>query len=147
MGNYVNWDDVVGRYPKTSNVSDSDEMTDSFITGIEAFMDGYLAKVFDVPVSGEPPLLKEIATDLVYSKIALHKDKAVPELRERTIQTLKDIIDGTMLLVDSAGDTITQVGQAVWINTDGYHSAFSMLGTPEDFVDPDQLSDLVNERS
>ena len=146
MGSYVNWDDVTGRYPKVVNVADADEMGDSFIIGVEAFMNGYLAKVFTVPVTGSPPLLQEIALDLVYCKIALHKDKGVDALRERTLDTLKMLIEGTIILVDSNGTSVDQVGNAVWISSNGYHSAFSMLGTPEDLKDQDELDDLVNER-
>lgn len=146
MSDYANWDDVVGRYPKTDNVADSVEMATSYIEGVESIMNSYLAKVFTVPLTGEPPLLKDICIDLVYSKIAFHKDKAAGGLRVQAIEMLKQIVEGEMLVVDSSGVIIETVGHGIWSSTQDYFDAFSMLGSPDDRIDPDLLDDLADER-
>ena len=147
MGNYANWDDVVNRYPKDNKVADAPEMSDSYITGVEASMDSYLGKVFTVPLTGEPPLLKDICIDLVHCKIAFNREKGIPDLKKAAIDLLMKIVNSEILLLDSSGTAISTTGQAVWSTTEDYDDAFSMLGTPEDLVDPDLLEDLANDRS
>jgi phage gp36-like protein len=147
MGNYANWDDVTARYPKAATKVDADEMQESYIAGAEAIMNGYLAKQFTTPVTGEPPLLEDICVDLTYCKIAFNQDKGVPKLKEAAMQLLKDICAGAILLTDADGAEVTSVGQAAWSSDEDYHRTHSDLGPDQDFVDPDRLNDLVSERT
>lgn len=147
MGNYILWDDVVGRYPKAETKGDSGELQESYIEGTEAFMDAILAKQYTVPVTGSPPLLKDIAIDLAYAKMAVNKDKGVPTIKEDAMKRLKMIMDGDVKLIDENGDEVSVTGEAVWSTTKDYESTHSMLGAEFDRTDPDLIEDLANERN
>ena len=147
MGNYADWEDVTSRYPKVNDVADADELQASYVEGVEAWMDSYLAKQFTTPVSGTPPLLKDICIDLVYCKVAFNREKGIPKLKEDTLMILKDICSNAILMSDSDGTVITSNGQAVWSTTEDYDATFSMLGPLNDLIDPDLLEDLINDRS
>lgn len=146
MGDYTTWEGVVGRYPKVASVGDSQELQDSYIEGVEAIMNAYLAKQFTVPIAGSPALLQDIAIDLTYAKVMVHKDKAAKDIWDRAMELLQGILMNDVLLVDGDGDTISTLGQAVWSTTEDYHDTFSMLGI-DDRVDEDLLEDLASERS
>ena len=117
MGDYADWEDVTNRYIKSGNFADSDEMQDSYIAGVEGYMNGFLAKQFTTPLSGKPPLLQDICVDLVYAKIAHNKDKGVPAIRASAIKALEQIVMGDILLTDTNGATIASLGGAVWSST------------------------------
>lgn len=147
MGNYANFDDVADRYPTVAKVADSEEMQESFISGVEGWMDAYLTKQFTTPVSDRPPLLTDICVDLTYCKINFNRDKGIPKLKEDTLKILMDISTGMIQLTDSAGAEITMRGHAIFGSMTQYEPSFSMLGTPDDLVDPDLLTDLISDRS
>lgn len=147
MGDYANWEDVTGRFPSVHKISDAVEMSDSYITGIEAIMNSYLAKVFTTPISDKPPLLTDICVDLVYSKIAVNKDKASGKVKDAAIELLKSIINSEVILLDSSGVAIDVLGHAVWGSQEDYHYSFSMLDPIENLIDPDLLDDEASDRS
>lgn len=147
MGDYATWEHVIDRYPKADARADSDEMQDSYINGVEALMNSFLAKQFTTPVTGSPPLLESICVDLVYCKLAFNRDKGVPKLEEKTLNLLKEICEGNLLLTDSNGEQIASVGLAVWSEYQDYQRSFSELGPLCDRVDPDLLEDLSSDRS
>ena len=147
MGNYANWDDVVNRYPKAHTKGGASEMSDSYITGVEAWMDSYLAKQFTTPVAGTPPLLQSVCVDLVYCKIAFNRDKGVPELKKEALGILMSICSGELILVDDSGVQVPSVGLAAWAQHEDYEHSFSELGPLNDLIDPDLLEDLASDRS
>lgn len=146
MGNYCDWADVAGRYPKIGTVVGDNEIQTSYIAGVEAIMDAHLARQFTAPISGKPPLLTEIAIDLTYAKIMIHSDKASGKLHEAAMKLLEQITDSTILLVDSDGQAVAALGQAVWGEAEDYNHTFSML-REDDVIDPDLLDDLADARS
>ena len=147
MGNYANWDNVTDRYPKAGSFVGSVEMQDSYIAGAEAIINAYISKRFDVPISGEPPLLQDLTVDLTYCKLAFNKDKGVPKLKESVLDMLKMIMSGELLLLDSDGEQVTDYGQATWSSEGDYNMTHSELGPLDDLIDPDRLDDLADDRS
>ena len=149
MGDYADWGDVAGRYPTIDGAVDAEEAQDSFISGVEAVMNGYLANQFTTPVSGKPPLLEHIAIDLSYAKIAIGKDKHAQKIKDDAMALLEKICEGKVLLTDTDGEQVAQNGQAVWSteNEGGYHPTHSDLGPLYDHQDDDRLQDLANERN
>jgi len=145
MGNYADWEDVAGRYQKISTVVDSQELQASYLAGVEAIMNSYLAKQFTIPVSDKPPLLTDIAIDLAYAKIMVHKDQSAQKIWDRAMAILKNILAGDVLLIDTDGSTIPTLGSVAWSTTKDYHDSFSMLGI-DDRIDPDLIDDLASER-
>jgi len=146
MGTYADWKDVIDRYSKLSSAADSIEMGDGYITGAEAFINAMLSGPYTVPVSDNPPLLKDICVDLVFAKMMIGKDKSVKEVRTQALQMLKDLASGTMDLIDENGSAVSTVGQAIWSTSEDYHSTFSELGPDGDLIDPELLEDLYDER-
>lgn len=146
MGNYADWGDVAGRYPKIASVAGGEELQESFIAGTEAIINSYLAKQFTTPLTGKPPLLTDITIDMVYAKAMVHKDKASETIWERAMAILQNILAGEVLLVDSDGAAVSTLGGAVWSSTEDYFDSFSMLGALYDHVDPDLIDDLKSER-
>jgi len=147
MGSYADYADVTGRYPTMGKQMDDTEMQESFIAGIEAYMNGYLAKLFTVPVAGKPPLLTDIAIDLAYCRANFRKEKGIDKLQADALARLNTVMNFEVLLMDSDNVYIESVGAAVWSTEMNYESTFSMLGPLDDRIDLDRLEDLRDDRN
>ena len=147
MGNYADWGDVVGRYPKAATKVDSEEMQESYTAGVEAIVNGFLADRYTVPVADKPPLLTDITVDLVYAKIAVNQDKGIPAIKKAAMDLLMKIHDGTIPLINASDEEVASEPGVSWSTEQDYESTHSHLGPDWDRVDPDRLEDLANDRS
>ena len=150
MSDYINWGDVAARYPVAAKKAGADEMAESYIEGAEALMNSYLTKKYTIPVpssGGVSLLLKDVAIDLTYAKMALHNDKAAVKVRDNAMAILKNIVEGTIGLIDGDGNLIPETGDAVWSSTQNYHESFGHLPVEDQLVDPDLVEDEYNARN
>ena len=122
----------------------------------EAEVNVALARNYTVPVSGNPPMLQALATELCIYRILAQRvftqerlqDSVWPTVFKDARELLAELAKGSGLLVDSAG---TVIGARTDIaspksNTMDYHSTFSDLPPIDWFHDKDKVDDLEDER-
>lgn len=124
---YIEWDDVVNRYPVTGrNNQDANEVTSSFIVGAEAFINARLGKTYTIPFTPAPQLIKDLAIDLTYVKMSVGKAEDRETIKEHIVDTLNALVDGDMVLVTDSGTTLTAVDNGVWSEQGSYFNTFDV---------------------
>lgn len=123
----------------------------------EAQIDARLAKWYQLPISGSPPLLVSIATEFAcYKLVALRimtegqlKDSAWPARFKESLDSLDRLVKSEDSLVDSSGQIISQRSDLAPIlsNTMDYNPASSELDPITWVIDPDKISDLEADRN
>lgn len=146
MGKYINWDDIVGRYPGINKVGGATEIGSAFIGYVENQVEGMLSTKYSVPFSDNNVTVKDLCVDLVYIKAANLAVKQRDQLRKEFMERISRLIEGSESLITSSGDVIGHVGGTVWSNTKDYHPTFGM--SPEEYlsVDSNLISDEEDDR-
>ena len=127
-----------------------------FIEDAEAVMNAKLRANYEVPITGEVPLLTTIATDCSIYRILSRRiftkerlaERPWPDRYKECEQLLDDLADGATTLVDSAGAIISSSTTAARIqsNTSGNHQTFWEGGDFEQNQDADKITDERNRR-
>ena len=129
MGRYIDWDDVAARYRNIAKEFDSAIASSGFIYGAEAEVDARLASKYETPFSasslGIPDLVRDLAVDLTYYRMAWRTDEA-QKILDRVDSIFKAVNDGKLKLVTSAGayPTTDDIEVVAWSSTQQYHSSF-----------------------
>lgn len=128
----------------------------TFIEDAEADINAMIANQYAVPVSGTPPLLRSIATDLACYRVLSRrvftqerlKDSVWPDRYKEADERLQKIAEGKIALVNSSGTLIaTSAARAeVWSDTMDYHPTFHEGPDTSHIVDEDKLDDIAEER-
>lgn len=152
---YATYDDVTARYrPVTTMVGTGEfdvttaEVASVYLAQAEAYVDGYLANRYQVPLTVASPLITQVTADLAIFHLLAEKLPQVPEFmdkrKDRCDDILKMLSDGKMriqsaTLVGSSGDSYA------WSSNMGYTPVFSpVLDDKHQRVDPDRVeADLV----
>ena len=144
---YIEWDDVVARYPATGRQNqDASEVTSSFIVGAEAYINARLAKSYTIPFTPVPQLIKDLAIDLTYVKMAVGKVDDREVIKEHIIDTLNSLVDGDMVLVTDSGTTLAEVDNGVWSELGSYTSRFDVDDPFNWEVSSARLTAIENDR-
>lgn len=122
MGRYTDWSNVTGRYGSAATKGDSNDLGNYYVQGAEAELDAALAKRYTLPFTPTPPLLTDLATDMAYYRMIWMDKERGPLLKEFIDSRLKGLIDGTLILTNSAGTTLGGTDTAWSENT--YHTSF-----------------------
>ena len=127
-----------------------------FIEDAEAVMNAKLRANYEVPITGEVPLLTAIATDCSIYRILSRRiftqerldESTWPDRYKECEQLLDDLADGSITLVDSAGAIISSSTTAARIqsNTAAFHPTFWEGGDFEQNQDSDKITDERNRR-
>lgn len=144
MGRYINWSDVTGRYTDFAKGPDATQANASFVPQAEAEVDGRLAVKYTVPFSPAPYLVKDLCIDLAYYKATIRQEgsKVIGDSLETRF---KGILDGTILLTNSAGELIEQRSATAWVSN-SYHSSFGPDTEVNWRVDSNWINDAMDER-
>lgn len=127
----------------------------TFVQDAEAEVDATIALRYAVPVTGEPPILRTVATDLAIYRILRRfytqerlKDSVWPQAFKEARDTLKMLAEGSKLLVDTSGTLIAARSDVdeVWSSTEAYHPTFHEGPRGSHIVDEDKLEDIADER-
>jgi len=145
MSRYIDWEDVVGRYPDAAKIGGADTVNSSFIVGAEAEVDARLAGRYTVPFSSTPPLVKDLCIDLVYCKMTSRQDSS-DKLYQRYLDLIKEVMSGTVVLVSDTGTAVTNVRTALAFSTNSYRSAFGPDDAEEWSPSDSALTDASLER-
>jgi len=143
MGRYINWDDVMHRYPETSNIGGATEVGCAHIYYAEYELDGLLSRYYTTPFSTNNITAKDLAIDLAYLRLGNFKlsDDDRKQFREEIMMKIQKLIDGEagMQLVD--GTVVYTAGETIYSSTSDYHPVFGF--SPEEYFEVD--SSLVED--
>ena len=128
MGRYIDWDDVVDRYPELNSLGGADELSSSYVVYAESFVDGILRSHYLSPFSGTNMVVKDLAIDACYWKAAGRKLDDATSVWSNFHMTVDLLKKGHLTMVDETGTVIEQINQtpAVYSSTQSYHSSFGM---------------------
>lgn len=149
MGRYINWEDVIDRYPELNTLGGADQLSSAYIVYSEAFVDGILATNYTIPFSSNNMIIRDLSIDMCYWRAARFKFDDATQVKSSFFETIAMIKAGQVQMIDEAGTLIPQVKQnpGIYSSTQSYHSAFGMLPFEEQNIDQDNIDDDRDERS
>jgi hypothetical protein len=127
-GRYCTWDEIVGRYKDFKDKGGASSVASRFIGLSEARIDSRLGSKFSTPFSDNNLTVKDLAIDMAYLLgVRLGKDE-YERLRDDIDARIKGLLDGTMVMVTTSGDSLRDAGDTpAWSSTQDYHPSFNML--------------------
>ncbi len=154
---YATIDDIFARYrPINTLVGSADTQVTSedvasiFIADAESFIDAYISRRYDVPLSPAPQFITQIASDLSIFNMMVEKLPEVPDFfqprYDRSLKMLIDVACGNMNVLSA---TLVGTGdQEAWSSTEGYHPVFNpVLDAEDQAVDKDQVDQAKSDRT
>lgn len=146
MGRYIEFNDLVERYP-TANTRGGDTTIDSgYIVPAEFEVDGWFSRHMTVPFSSNNMTVKDLAIDLTYVRLAIGKDERVDKIEKRLMDRVKRIQDGEEEMRTSDGNAVQVIGDAVFSTEEGYHTSFGPDDASMYRVDSDWMQDVEDDR-
>lgn len=142
MGRYIDWEDVIDRYPSLNTIGGADETSSTYIVYGEAYIDAQLSNMYTVPFSNNNMTVRDLVIDYVYWRAGRFKLEDASAVQSAFFQTIAMIKKGQMAMIDADG-SITGVKKAIGIfsSTESYHSSFGMRPTIEQHIDQDLIDD------
>ena len=143
MGRYIEWDDVIDRYPELNTLGGADQLSSSYIVYSEAFVDGVLANNYTIPFSNNNMIIRDLSIDYCYWRAARFKFDDAVQVKSAFFETVKMIKNGNIQMIDDSGTFIDQTKKKVGIysSTQSYHSAFGMNPDIEWHISENQIED------
>lgn len=148
MGRYIDWSDIVDRYPEIETLGGAAEIGETHINYAEAFIDGMLSDRFTPPFSNNNMTIKDLSIDAVYWRAGRFKFEDAASIYSMTIQTISMLRKGELNMVDSGGNVL-EVGEktmGIYSSTESYHSAFGIDDPINWRIDSDYMSDVQDSR-
>lgn len=149
MGRYIEWDDVIDRYPVLNTIGGTDEISSAFIVYAEAITDGFLGTKYTVPFSSNNMTVKYLSIDYTYWMAARFKLEDAVAVYSSYFETIRLLKDDQMEMVDATGTVIPEIrkNSGIWSSTQSYHPTFGM-DTPKDWsIDEDDIDDTKLSRN
>lgn len=149
MGRYINWADVVDRYPEIDSLADASDLQKTYIVYAEGLVDGQLYNHFVTPFSSNNLTVKDLCVDLAYWRAGRHKLDNAVEVGSSAQETIMALRDRQMVMVTTSGEVIEGISRASagFSSTNSYTPIFG-VDEPEDWqVDPDQVEGILVDRS
>lgn len=139
MGRYIEWDDIIDRYPELNTVYGADEMAPTFINYAETFVDGMLASHFTPPFSNNNMTVRDLSIDNVYYRAGKFKLDNAAQVWSDMLVHVEMLKNGDAQMITDSGELISsRASQAVYSNTQSYHTAFGMDAVENWRIDEDQ---------
>ena len=146
MGRYIDWGDVVGRYPDAARIGDASAVGSYHLAFAEDEIDARMSALgYTVPFSSAPGIIRDITIDMVYWRLT-QRQKGAEVVKEYIDSRIKDIIDGTIAL--TVGGVSIEADSVAWSeqNKAGYHTVFGP-DDPENWTpSTDQIEDVEATR-
>jgi hypothetical protein len=150
MGRYATFSsDVTDRYPRVMTDSRAASLLDAtYVVPAEAELDSRLAPSFTTPFSSNNWTVKDIVIDMTLIKMGMFKDGVQrKELLDSIDKRINGLLDGTIFMVDSGGNTLLSASSGVINTTADYHPVFGMGGIEDMRVDETRVEDEEDARS
>lgn len=142
MGRYINWDDVVIRYPSIDNIGGAAEVGSAWIGAVEAQLDGMLSPQFSVPFSSNNETIKDLAIELAYTRMGNLKVDESKDMREMFMERINRLKTGMESMITSSGDLVGLVGDTVYSSTQNFNPVFELDAVTEWEIDSSQLDSI-----
>jgi hypothetical protein len=146
MGRYINWADVVDRYPVMANVGDAVKMDSTHIVPAESEVDARLAPVFTTPFSSDNVTAQDLAIQLVYLRAGYLKDDNWVNYKNYIDERFDRLTDGSEAMLTSSGSVLSSQDTTEAYHThSNYKPIFDLTDVKSQEVDPD-LIDAENDK-
>ena len=144
MGRYIDWSDLVGRYPQINKLGGAEAVGSNYIDYGEAEVDARLASCYAVPFdtgSSTPMTVKDLAIDFTFLKATFGREKSWDRMKKALEERVKMICEGKIQIIGADNEPIGQVGGTIWGSNQTYTPIFGMGDTLDFVVDADRLED------
>lgn len=120
MGRYINWQDVVNRYPDAAKIAGAEGVASSWLYHAEYEVDARLAPKYVTPfvTSPAPALVQDLAIDLTYYKATM-RQKGSDVIYNYIKDRFEAIITGAIAVPDAM-----VAGTLAMFNRPDFQSAF-----------------------
>ena len=146
MGRYINWDDIVARYPSINAVGGAADVGSAWIGYVENQVDGLLSPEFSAPFSNNNITVKDLCIELTYIRVGNLKVEETTDMREAFMERINRLKDGSEGMLTNSCDIVLALGDTVYSNTANYNPVFN-LDNPLDWeVDSTLLDSLENAK-
>lgn len=143
MGRYIEWSDVIDRYPELNTLGGADQLSSAYIVYSEAFVDGILGNNYTVPFSNNNMIIKDLTIDYVYWRAARFKFDDATAVKSSFFDTIELVKKGHIQMIDASGVVIDHPRKQVGIfsSTQSYHSSFGMQDQLDMHIDEQNIID------
>lgn len=125
MGKYIEWDDVVDRYPEIDSLSGSDELSPTYITYAEAYTEAALSGAFTPPFSSNNLTIRDLCIDCTYFRAGRGKLDNADAVKSDWFATIQMLTGGTMSMVTTSGAVIlSDKSLGAYSSTQSYSTSF-----------------------
>jgi len=139
MGRYINWGDVVDRYPVINTLGGSDEFEETHIQFAETFIDGLLASHFTPPFSDNNMTVRDLVIDNVFYRAGKFKLDNTEQVWSDTLYTIELLKKGASAMISTSGEVLSlRSTGAIYSSTQSYHSSFGIDDPINWSIDSDQ---------
>lgn len=146
MGRYINWDDVVGRYPRIGDIGGSNMVGSAYIVYAEAEIDGRLTS-HTSPFSSNNLTIKDLCIDLTYAKaISPANDEKAKEIRGILDERIERLNNNQESMITDSGDSLSGDIGIAWSETENYNTTFNADDAINYEVDSSKLYDIEQDR-
>lgn len=148
MGRYIDWSDVLDRYPELNTLGGADELSSSYIVYSEAFVDSILKSHWTPPFSSNNMIVKDLSIDYTYWRAARFKLEDAVAVKSEFYGTVEMLKSGQLTMIDESGAEIPIVrqGSSIFSTTQSYHTSFGMDDPVNWRIDSDYTTNLRSER-
>ena len=147
MARYVNWDDVVGRYPGIASIGGADQVGSDYIQYAEVEIEGRLAERYTVPFSDNNLTIRDLVIDLVYVKAGNLSVEDYEQMADRLDKRIERLLEGREAMVTTSGDIIQRADEgAAWSSTQDYAPTFGVGDVLDMHPDDTQIEDENDAR-
>ena len=147
MGRYIDWEDVVARYPSINNVGGAAEVGSVWIGPVEFQLEAMLSPQYSAPFSSNNETVKDLLIELTYIRVGNLKVEEAESYRKMFMERIERIKMGTEGMVTTSGDLVGSVGETIWSSTENYNSVFDVDPAIEWEVDSSQVYNIENDKS
>lgn len=132
MSRYIEYADVVGRYPKSTDVGSAAHIESTYIRYSESWVDGALAPKFTAPFSSNNLTVKDLCIDDTYRRIIMFKDKDKAKAVQASIDArIKALLDGAAQMALEDGTVLASNQVTAWSETQDYAPTFGIGGVED----------------
>ncbi len=147
MGRYIDWSDVVDRYPEINTRGGASAISSTYIVFAESFVDGMLHSHFTPPFSSNNQTVRDLSIDCVFWRAARFKDDNAIQVKSDFYSVIDMLKEGKMSMTTASGEIIAaRNGSIGFSTTQSYHPSFD-VGEPEHWrVDSSHISDIAGTK-
>lgn len=128
----------------------------AFIGRAQAMVDAALAKRYNIPFGGPPPIIETVTTDIaayeilrrLFTQQRANKSEWAESFKDTGAALLKSLAEGKAVIVTASGTVLEGRNDIadVWSSTQDYLPTFHEGPAEAAWQDPDKIDDLLRER-